>query len=190
VGRQRRGAAELRQLDQEQAAGDLRAGRLDQTAERARGPAGREQVVVHQHAVPWADGVRVQLECVAAVFERVLGADRALRQLAGLAREHEATAKLARDRGPQQEAARLGADHDVGRPHPRELCQRRNRGVERLTVGEQRRDVAKADPRLGEVRDLAHERAQARVEWPDALAHGRAPLTRAACAGRARAAGA
>ena len=79
----------------------------------ARRAAGGQQVVVDEHARARGDRVGVELERVGAVLEQVLGPDGLVRQLAGLAREHEAGAELARDRRPEQEAARLGADDDV-----------------------------------------------------------------------------
>ena len=106
-------AAQERQLDQERAADDLAAELLDQLAQRARRAAGRQQVVVDEHARAACERVGVQLERVDAVLEQVLGADRLVRQLARLAGQHEAGAELARERRPEQEAARLGADDDV-----------------------------------------------------------------------------
>ena len=95
-----------------------------------RRAAGREQVVVHEHARARADGVGVQLERVGAVLQRVVGADRVVRQVAGLAREHEARAELAGDRRPEQEAARLRPDDDVGLQVAGDVDERVDRGAQ------------------------------------------------------------
>ena len=65
-----------------------------------------------------------------------------------------------RERRAEQEAARLGADDDVDAQVAREVRKAADRHVEALRRGEHRRDVLKDDPRLGEVRDVAHERAE------------------------------
>ena len=86
---------------------------LDELAQGPRRPARGQQVVVDEHARARGDRVGVQLQRVGGVLEHVLGAHGLVRQLARLAREHEAGAELARDRRAEQEAARLGADDDV-----------------------------------------------------------------------------
>jgi hypothetical protein len=150
---------EERELDQEAARHDGPAELLHQPAERPRGPARRQQVVVDEDPRAARDRVAVELERVGAVLEDVLGAHGLARQLARLAGEHEPGAELARERRPEQEPARLGADDDVdvGR---RQSAQPRDRRVETGGVGEHGRDVLEADPRLREVRDLADEGAQ------------------------------
>src|SRR6185312_13781714 len=84
--RQARPPVEKRQLDEEAAAGDLTAERLHELAQRQRRAAGREQVVVHEHAATVLNGVGVQLELVGAVLQFVFRADRLVGQLARLAR--------------------------------------------------------------------------------------------------------
>ena len=91
----------------------------------------------------------MQLELARAVLEQVLGADRLIRQLARLAREHEAGAELERERRPEQEAARLRGDHAVDVQRRAHISQTAHRLRERARVGQQRRDVLEADPRLG-----------------------------------------
>ena len=82
--------------------------------ERARGPAGGQQVVVDEHARAGRDGVAVQLERVGRrTPARTRPGPSSCGQLAGLAGQDEAGAELARHRRPEQEAARLGADDDV-----------------------------------------------------------------------------
>jgi hypothetical protein len=102
----------------------------------------------------------MQLERVGAVLEQVLGAHRLVRQLARLAGEHEPGPELARERRPDQEPARLGADDHVDAERPCVLGQRGDGRVEPSRVGEDRRDVLEADARLREVGDLADQRAQ------------------------------
>src|SRR5262249_15361406 len=102
-------------------------------------------------------------------------ADRLAGQLAGLADRYEAGADLVRERGAEDEAARLDADdlvdlvgvaigeelHDMTEPN---------------AAREQRRDVAKANAGLREVRDRPDQRLEvhrgpsirqpARRRWP------------------------
>ena len=91
---------------------------LDEVAERCRRPAGREQVVVHEHPRPARESVGVQLEHVDSVLQDVLRADRLRGKLAGLAGGREAGAQLACERAAEDEPARLrGEDHvHVQRP--------------------------------------------------------------------------
>ena len=96
-------AAEERQLDDEGHPDHLGAEAFDQAGDCLDGAAGREHIVVNQYAVAIPDRLRMQLERILAVLERVGGADRLRGQLAGTSRRDEATANLARDRvaGPQ-----------------------------------------------------------------------------------------
>src|SRR6476620_3910749 len=74
------------QLDDERQADDLAAELLDELDRRLRGASRRQHVVVDQHLLPRDDRVRVDLERIEAVLERVLRRHRAPRQLSGLAR--------------------------------------------------------------------------------------------------------
>jgi hypothetical protein len=80
-----------------------------------------------------------------------------LGSLARLARRHEARAQLARQRGAEDEPARLGRDHQVHRQRSRHRRQLRHGLVERRGVQQQRRDVLEDDPRPRKVRDVADE---------------------------------
>ena len=66
------------------------------------------------HARALADRVGVHLEAVGAVLELVGRLDRLPGQLAGLPRRHEAAAEPVGERAAEDEAARLGAEDDVG----------------------------------------------------------------------------
>ena len=80
---------------------------------------------------PWAMRVAVHLERVDAVLEDVLGRDRVVRELAGLAGGHEARAELARERRAEDEAARLGRDDELDVARPRPVGEALDRRVER-----------------------------------------------------------
>ena len=66
-----------------------------------------------EHPHPRSDRVLVHLERVGAVLERVLDADRAPRELAGLARRREAAAERIGERAAEDEAPGLGAEHEL-----------------------------------------------------------------------------
>ena len=69
-----------------------------------------------EHSRPTLERIRLELERVAAVLERVLGADRLERQLPRPPGRDEAAAELVGDRRADEEAPRLAADHDVRLP--------------------------------------------------------------------------
>src|SRR3954451_18473659 len=70
-------AVQKLELDHEREAHDLAPQLLDEIDLRPRGTSRREQIVVDDHARAGLDRVRMQLERVEAVLERVLDADRA-----------------------------------------------------------------------------------------------------------------
>ena len=97
MGREPLTAAEEGELDEERAGDDLGAEAGDEIEQRTGRPAGREQVVVDQHARAAGERVGMDLERVDPVLEVVLGADGLVRQLPALAGGHEAGA-AARER--------------------------------------------------------------------------------------------
>src|SRR5215217_7541063 len=164
-------AFEELELDQGGDADDLAPQALDQAGRSPGGAAGGEHVVDDQDPLAGDDGVGVQLEGGAAVLERVLLGLDLVGQLAGLADGHEAGPEVVGDRRGQDEPAGLDPDHlvDVA---PAEMDDRvvDHRGEGDL-VGQQRGDVLKDDPRLGEIGDVADA-------VPDALhvdGHGQGP---------------
>ena len=68
---------------------------------------------MQQHTGAAGERVGVHLERVDPVLERVLGADRVVRQLSPLARGDEAGVQAASERTAEDEAARLGGDDEV-----------------------------------------------------------------------------
>src|SRR5262249_53218406 len=119
--------AEERQLDDEAGADDGGAEPFDESADRLNRAAGRKHVVVDDDARPLRTQVRMELEGVLAVLEDVARADRLRRQLAGPAGGDEAAADGFGDRRAEDEAARLGAENEVGLfvAHPgREIADR------------------------------------------------------------------
>src|SRR2546421_10879292 len=95
------------ELDDEREADDLGSESLDQARDRLDGAAGREDVVVDQDAVSLPHRLRMELESVLSVFERVRSPDGLGRQFARPACRDEAAADLARDRGAKDEPAGL-----------------------------------------------------------------------------------
>src|SRR4051812_6289620 len=108
------------ELDDELEADDLAAELLDELGHRLRRAAGRQHIVVDQHTRAVLERVGLELERVPSVLEGVLRADRLQWKLAGPASRNEPTAELVRDRGSDEEPARLTTDDDVwlalGRP--------------------------------------------------------------------------
>ena len=123
-------------------------------------PAGGEDVVDHQHAITRSDGIRMNLECVVAVFEGVTLPDRVPRQLAGLSHRNEPGTNPGRHRTPDDETPRLDADHmadPVRAPRRRQFL---DRAVESLCVPQQRGDVLEHDPGLRKIRHIANKRTK------------------------------
>src|SRR5581483_5660788 len=105
--------AEERELDDEVHADDAAAQLLDEARDGLDRAAGREHVVVNDHAGPPRDRVRVHLEGVLALLEGVARRDRPRRQLPGPPRRDEPAPDLARDGGAEPEPTRLRAEHEV-----------------------------------------------------------------------------
>ena len=141
-------------------ADDLAAELLDELDLRLRRAAGREHVVVDQHALARAT---IASACSSSASKPYSSAYFALTvrhgSLPGLRAGDEAAAEPAGERAAGDEAARLGAEHEVGlaRLGPRRRGRRPSR-ASASAVGEQRHDVLEDDPRLREVRDVADHR--------------------------------
>src|SRR5215467_12288645 len=101
------------QLDEEVAGDHNPSKPLDQPQRGRHGTAGREQVIHDEHALALADGVLMDGEHVAPVLELVFLLDHGARELALLPHGHETGPELLRQRAPEDEAARLHADHYV-----------------------------------------------------------------------------
>ena len=106
------------------------------------------------------DQIRMHLEDVLAVLEQVGRADGLRRKLARPPRRDEARARLRRDRGAEDEAPGLGAEHEIGVPRRHPARQVGDRLIQRDRVGEQRRDVLEPDPGGREVLNLANPAAE------------------------------
>ena len=146
---------EERELDQERRADDDASELLDELALRPRGAAGGEQIVVHEHPRPARERVDVHLERVDPVLERVLGADRRVRELPRLAGRHESDAHAVGERRAEHEAARLGAEDDVRPARLGPGGELLDGLVQRLRDREQRHDVLEDDPGLRVVANVA-----------------------------------
>jgi MFS family permease len=131
-----------------------------------RRAAGRDQIVDQQHLVRIGQHIGMDLDRVDAIFERVVLPDRRAGQLAALADRHEADAHLDGDAGAEDEAPRLDAGHMRDAEAAMRLGQPPDALLEPLRMLDQRRDVAKQDPRLGIVRDRTDQRFEIEHQPP------------------------
>src|SRR6266540_5771968 len=103
-----------RQLDDEAAADDLPAEHLHKLlADRLDRSAGGKDVVVDQDACAPRDHVRMELERVLPVLERIGRADGFRRELSRTPCRDEPAADLPGNRCAEDEAARLGTEHEI-----------------------------------------------------------------------------
>ena len=109
-----------------------------------------------------------------AVLERVGHLDGLPRELARLARGHEAAAEPVRERAAEDEAASLRAEDDVGTKRSRERLEAIDRLPEVHGIGDEWHHVLEHDPRLREVRV---RRECGRADPGSCSSHGR-DLTR------------
>src|SRR5262245_38946177 len=106
-------AAQEDGLEDERARRDVPADSADELERRVHRAAGREQVVDQEHALPARDRIDVDLDRVGAVLELVALRRGLPRQLARLADRNEALAHVHRERGAEDESARLDAADEV-----------------------------------------------------------------------------
>ena len=148
-------AVEEGQFDEEFDFDDPTAELFDQAGGGGGGAAGGQQVVHEQHPLARLDGVGVQLERGAAIFQVVTGLYGAMGQFAGFAHERQAGVELERDAGAEGEATGLDDGHlgdmVAGVPAGQEI----NGGAQQPGIGEHRRDVFEQDAGLGEVGHVA-----------------------------------
>ena len=102
----------------------------------------------------------VDLQAVRPILEIVGGLDGVPRQLARLARRHEAAVEPIGERTAEDEASRLGAENDVWPKRTRELLEPVDRLAEIGRVGDERHQILEDDPGLREIRDVADAVAQ------------------------------
>src|SRR6266550_3309582 len=144
----------------------LRAPRTNQAQDRhlARGPVDevlscrcQVQVLAVVSLLAGVYGVRMNLQLVCSVFELVGLADRLPWQLPGFSNRHKPRIELDCDGSAGDETARLDFRDKVWRPIAPSLRHEVDHFPEELFAGQQRRDVAKGDPRLrvsGNVADV------------------------------------
>jgi cation diffusion facilitator CzcD-associated flavoprotein CzcO len=149
------GAAEIGEIDDEAGGQNVGADLLEQLAGRLGGAAGRDQIINQDDAFALEHRVLMHLHLVDAVFQRVADAHALERKFPFFADRHEAGRNLMGDRAAEDEAARLDARHLVDLAAGPGLHQFVDRTAERARIAQQRGDVAKHDPRLGIVRDVA-----------------------------------
>ncbi len=160
MGSQALTAAQERKLDQKTAAHNHSTELLDQLAQGTRGAARGEQIVVDKHALAGPNRVTVKLQAVESILKLVLGADRLIGQLAGLARKREPGAERQSKRGSEQKSARLGCEHTLHPQWTRIVGEPLHRLLERRGIGQERSDVLEEDARPRRVGDVANQRAQ------------------------------
>ena len=135
---------------------------------RFRRPAGSDQVVDDQDALPRRDRVVVDLDGVDPVFERVLLPDGLPRQLAFLSDGDEPAAEPVGDGAAEDEAARLDAGHGVDLIPPIRCRQALDRRLEALGIAHEGGYVPEQDPLLGVVRNGAYKSPQIAQRLPPA----------------------
>src|SRR5687767_7075257 len=147
-------AVQEAELDHEGQPDDLGPEALDQADRGGGRPAGRQDVVDHEHPLVEGDRVAVQLEETRAVLQLVgLGLDFPW-QLADLADRHEAGTQPVGHRRGDDEPASLDPD-DLADALPLELPgDALDDEGEALRVGQEGRDVLEDHPGLGKVRDV------------------------------------
>src|ERR1700744_4438118 len=84
------GAAEIRKVDDEAAADDVRAGALQELDRRETGATRRDEIVHDDDVLALLHGVGMNLDAVLSIFQIVILTDHSVRQLALLAHRHEA----------------------------------------------------------------------------------------------------
>src|SRR5206468_242276 len=146
---------EKRQLDQKRRAQDLAAQPLDEPERRRHGSTGGEKVVHDQHALARLDGVLMDGQDVAAVFELVLLLDRRRGQLPALPDRHEPGAQLMGQRAAEDEPPGFHANDHVHTGRAVLARQMVDDSGPGRPVLEQRGDVAKEDALGREVLDIA-----------------------------------
>src|SRR5436190_12252204 len=149
-------ALEERQLDHERDADDLPSELPGEVADRLGCAACCKDVVVNEDSLSCRDCVRMELQGVLAVFERVRGAHGLPGQLPGPSRGHEPAPELVGEHRAEDEPARLGAEDHVRLARLDPVGEQVDRLRERPLVAEQRHDVLEDDPGLREVRDVAN----------------------------------
>jgi len=153
-------AVEEREIDEHGDADDVGVERFDEFTASLHGSAGGEEIVNEQHALAGVDGVEMNLDAVAAVFEVVGRAGGFGGELAGLADGDEAGGEGLRDGGAEDEAAGLGADDEVYMLAAVGVGHELDGEGEGARVAKERREVLEADAGLREVFDLADEGTQ------------------------------
>src|SRR5262245_2805126 len=153
-------AVQESELDDEREADHLTAQSFGKTDGRGRRAAGRDDVVDDQHLLTGRDRVAVDLEEIGAVLELVLLALDLTRQLSRLAHGHEPRHMAIRDGRREHETAGLDAEHLVDVLVGERGRDRIDGGRERIGRGQKRSDVAKDDPGLRIIRDVAHVRLE------------------------------
>ena len=131
------------------------------------------------------DQVRVQLERVLAVLERVVALTVSGGSLPGRRAGTKPTPASIGDRSAEDEAARLGAEDDVRLLLLHPAGEIADGLLQRRRVREQRRDVLEPHARRREVGDLPDLRAQVESHGPSLAGRARRGATTSSCASSA-----
>src|SRR5438128_3409532 len=152
-------ALEERQLDDEEEGAHLALLLSHQLRRAPGGAAGGEQVVDDRHLLARPYRVDVRLEDALAVLQSVLDPVRLVGKLPQLADGREADLQAIRQGGAEDESARLDGNDAIERATAQPPFHVVENGLERLRLAEDRRDVLEEDARLGEVGNVADQRA-------------------------------
>jgi len=147
-------AVEGVELDDESAGDDFSTETLNQFYRRAGSATGGEQIINDKYAGRLAKGVLVNLQPVLTVFQSILGGEGQRRQLTRLTHHRHATAKRIGHRRSDDETARFDTEHHIDLALIA-LCDHIDDAPQRFTIRQQGCDVAKNDPGLWKIRDVA-----------------------------------
>src|SRR5271157_1028710 len=145
------------QFDHKSQAADIGAERLRHLSGGLRGAAGCQQVITDDDAFARLDRVLVHFQRVVAVFQFVLPLQDVGRQLLRLAHRNEARVQAVRKRRPEDESARLNAQHQVDVLVDVVLRKRVDEAGKAELVFEQRGDVVEENARFRKARNFADE---------------------------------
>ena len=129
-------------------------------AHHARRSASVHEIVDDQHPRLIGQGIAHDLKPILAVFEGVVDSQHCTRQLAGLAHGHKAESAIGGQGRADDETTGFNPDDQVGLEAIAEQSELAHRFSPADGITQQRGDVAKENPRLGEIGNVAHIRPQ------------------------------
>src|SRR2546423_11269625 len=148
------------QLDEELRFDQVPAHFADKRRGGRRGPTRGEEIVDQYDLFAALDRIDMQFHLGLAVFERVLGAFRFVRQSAFLPQRDKTNPEIVGHRGSEKKSTRVDP-HDLADLLAAALFEERSdREPEQFSARENGRDVLEDDSFLGKIRDVANSGAQ------------------------------